>query len=111
MIKIEKNGKTLVVPRTAFKEYYENQGWKESGNSHKKKVDEKKTEEPKVEEPEVEESESDEEDWSEFEDEVEKPLSEMNKNELKEKAISLGIDIPADVTNSQLRELIKSALN
>lgn len=42
------------------------------------------------------------------EEEVEKPLSEMNRQELERKANSLGVDITGLTTNKQIREAIRS---
>jgi len=115
MVTITKNDKKMKVSRSAFKGYFENQGWKivEGG---KKPADNKKDEKPVVETEEVVADDTvddvDEEDWSEVEDEeIEKPLSEMTKAELREKATSLGVKFSDDTTKDQLRELVKAALN
>ena len=42
------------------------------------------------------------------EDDVEKPLSEMNNYELKQKAESLGIDISGLKSNKEIREAIRA---
>ena len=113
MITIVKGDKKLIVSKSGFDEYYKNMGWEVEGGSKKTTKSTKAPVEEKVEPVENAEETSDEEDWSEFEDEVddsEKPLSEMNKTELKEKATSLGIDISGDYTDSQLRDMIKEAL-
>ena len=53
-----------------------------------------------------------EEDWDSIEDdeEVSKPISEMNNAELKEYATKLGIDISGLSSNKQLREAIKAVI-
>lgn len=58
----------------------------------------------------VEDEVADEE-WEEViaEDEVEKPLSDMNRNELIAKAESLGIEVDGK-NNKQLREAIKATM-
>lgn len=113
MITIKKGNKKLIVSKSGFNEYYRNMGWEIEGGEKKTTKTSKEPVKEKVEPVENTEETSDDEDWSEFEDEVddsEKPLSEMNKTELKEKAASLGIDISNDYTNNQLREMIKEAL-
>ena len=113
MITIKKGNKKLIVSKSGFNEYYKDMGWEIEGGEKKTTKTTKTPVKEKVEPVENTEETSDEEDWSEFEDEVddsEKPLSEMNKNERKEKATSLGIDVSGDYTNSQLRDMIKEAL-
>lgn len=112
-ITINKGDKTLKVMESAFEEYFANQGWSIShivGESVA--VEETAPVEP-IAEPKMEANDSEEEDWSEFEDEgndeeVEKPLSEMNRSELEEKANSLGIDISEAKSNKQIREIIRN---
>ena len=49
--------------------------------------------------------------WDEvIDEEPEKPLSEMNREELTEKAESLGINISGLTKNAQIREKIKSCM-
>jgi hypothetical protein len=97
MVKIFKGDKNLTVTKSAFDNYYKNAGWlvKQGNLVTVKGV--------------VEESKQEDE-WDGFDEEaeVEKPLSDMNRDELVEKALSLGIEIPSTVNNKQLRELIKS---
>lgn len=106
MIVIRKNNKTLTVTRAAFDEYYKPNGWVSDGETTP-------VEEPVVDtvEDEVVEDDTSDEDWSEFEEEdagIEKPLSEMNKDELLAKANELGIDVSASNSNKQIREMIKN---
>ena len=111
-VTIKKGDKTLTVMKSAFEEYFANQGWSISNVGKLVAVVETAPEKP-IAEPEVEANDSEEEDWSEFEEEevdeeIEKPLSEMNRAELEQKANSLGIDISEAKTNKQLREIIKN---
>ena len=113
MITIKRDNRTATVTRSAFDNFFKNNGWVIVGEAEKAspKPDKEKVE--KEPEPVVEQEES-EEDWDEVidelkDDEVEKPLSEMNKSELTAKAKEMGIKIPAGTSNKDLRELIKNA--
>lgn len=117
MVEITKNGKTLTVSMGAFKDNFKDQGWKISSKNDTE-VEAKsastsedfETEDDMPEE--VEETEEvDESEWDELEDEdVEKPISEMSKDELREKAASLGLDVPSNCKISQLREMVREAM-
>ena len=116
MIKIAKGNKVTIVPEASFENFFKNNGWEVVNNktTPAKVIKEEPVEEvieEVVKEP-VEESTSTEDEWDEaIEEEFEKPLSEMSKSELKKKAESLGIDISAGYTTSQLRDLIREANN
>jgi len=110
MVKIAKDGVINIVPMSAFNNYFKSFGWEIVGENYTPPI-------PVIEEKpaelvdKVEEAEQDE--WDEVldelkDEEVEKPLSEMNKEELLAKAQSMGIDISKANTNKQLREVIKS---
>ena len=103
MVTIKKGSKKLTVSNSAYENFYKGFGWKiDDGVEVKKPV--KKVKEPVVETTEVD----DEEDWDsvvEEDEEIEKPLSEMSHNELKDKAVSLGIN-PAGLSRKQLRDKI-----
>ena len=110
-IEINKGDKTLKVTENAFEEYFAGQGWSKKYNVEKSVAVEETVTDDSYLEPEVNDSE--EEDWSEFEEEevdeeVEKPISEMNRAELERKANSLGIDISEAKTNKQIREMIRN---
>lgn len=84
----------MEVAKSAFDNYYKNAGWIEEVKPL-----------PKA-------SQETDEDWDDAlqeEDYGEKPLSQMNNTELIEKAVSLGIDVDANMTNKRLRELIRGA--
>ena len=106
MINIKKGSKKLRVPSSAYENYYKGFGWKlDDGVENKKYVSQV---ESQVED--FAQTEDDEEDWDsvvEEDEDVEKPLSEMNHNELKKKAASLGINT-AGLNSKQLREKIKN---
>ena len=115
MIKIAKDGKVNEVSMSAFDGYFKSFGWEIVGEDYTPPVPviegkaQEKSEQP-VQEP---EAEQDGDEWDEVldelqDDEAEKPLSEMNKEELLAKAKSLGIDVSKSSTNKQLREVIKS---
>ncbi len=67
--------------------------------------------EDSVDEAEITEDEVADEEWDEAiaEEDVEKPLSEMNRDELVAKAESLGIEVDGK-NNSQLRKAIKEKM-
>ena len=107
MIKIVRGNLVNTVSKSSFDNYFKSQGWELAGGenppvSHIEPVEEK-----------VDLEEPSDEEWDDVldelkDDEVEKPISEMNKQELIAKAKSLGIDVTPEMTNKQLRELIKS---
>lgn len=113
MVKIYKIGNNpKTVSLQAFHNYYENFGWELDDSSIKKvqqSIDVKKIED-KHEVEEIEQETSDEE-WDEAimdDEEIEKPLTEMNHDELVDKAKSYGIDT-VGMNNKQLRDAIKKA--
>lgn len=111
MITIAKGKKTMTVTNSAFHNFYENAGWEVKGNVKEDKVVTKSSKKEIEPEPVVEDEASDE-DWEEAmnDEEVEKPLSEMTRAELEVKATELGIEVKKDISNKQLRELIKKAI-
>lgn len=117
MVRIGKGNLVNTVPRSSFDNFFKSQGWVilEGDNAPSNPIVEKEKKEEKIEEQVVENSDSEtsDDEWDEVldefkDEEVEKPLSEMNKSELIEKANSLGVDISNLNTNKQLREAIKS---
>lgn len=126
IVTIEKNGKTKSVSYAAYCNFFKDAGWVVEGEKSpsqpvvekkgKKAKEEVKTDVVETEntvEAEVndEEDEIADEEWDEAiaETEVEKPLSEMNREELVEKAKSLGIDV-SNKNNNQIRKAIKEAM-
>lgn len=119
-VKIKKGEKVLTVPKTSFLNFFADQGWEEvKSSSHsgkEKKNEEVKEEELKDESVEEETEETTEEvkdEWDEAmeEDEadIEKPISEMTKDELIAYADQNGIDISGLTKTSQIKEAIKNA--
>lgn len=98
--------KILIVPASAFDNFYKGAGWTLADE------EERREEEVLDEEELVDEGDASEEDeWADVvEDEVEKPLSEMNRSELEAKALSLGVDLTGLTSNKQYREAIKAAM-
>lgn len=98
MIKGKK--KKTNVAKSAYDNYFKNAGWHIDGSVEDLSFSD-----------EVEESsydENPEEDWDSVDETVEKPLSEMNRAELLEKAESMGLDVSDCTNNKQMREKIKS---
>lgn len=112
MVKISKNGKRMDVPSAAYQNFYKGAGWFI-------------VEEPKtvtdVAEPfddvhglVTDDEEVDDSEWDEVEEEepeipegVEKPIAQMNHDELIEKAVRMGVDVSDNPNNKQLRERIR----
>lgn len=126
IVTIEKNGKTKSVSYAAYCNFFKDAGWVVEGEkSPSQPVAEKKgkktnneveanvgeTENTVEAETNNEEDEIADEEWDEAiaETEVEKPISEMNREELIEKAKSLGIDV-SNKNNNQIRKAIKEAM-
>ena len=123
-VTIEKNGKSKSVSYPVYCNYFQNAGWRVVGEDTptpsvvENEVAENKADEAENEvtenatdvEDEVDDEIADEE-WDEViaEEEVEKPISEMNRDELISKAESLGIDV-ANKNNNQLRKAIKEKM-
>ena len=127
-VTIVKNGKTKSVSHSIYRNYFENAGWRVVGeentptpsvaeevvenevNETENEVNENATD---VEENETETDEDEvaDEEWDEAiaEEEVEKPISEMNRDELVAKAESLGIEV-GNRNNNQLRKAIKEKM-
>lgn len=98
MITIRKGKMTKEVPASAFANYYQNSGWVADDEPVKKKVVENISEPDEV----------SDEDWdSVMEDE--KPVSEMNREELIAKAKSLGISV-GNMNNRQLKDAIRNMM-
>lgn len=93
------NRKTLQVARSAYKNFYKSAGWQ---------IDE----DVKI----VTSQEPDEDDeWAGYgddgeKDEPTKPLSEMSRAELEERAKKLGVDLTGLSSTRQMREAIKAAM-
>ena len=114
MVKIAKGNMTNVVPQASFENFFKNNGWEvvdEKSATPSKIENKKQIEEVKEEKQEevVQAPESTDEEWDEaIEEEFEKPISEMSKAELREKAKSFDIDVTG-LTSNQLRDAIREA--
>lgn len=107
-IEIIKDGELKKVSKSAFKNFFENAGWVESNESTQPIVsNEKQMTEENIDE-EIADEEIADEAWDDDIDE--KPLSEMNRNELISLADRLGVDISGMSKNAQIRDAIKSAM-
>lgn len=96
MVEITKGSGSMEVTYSAYENFYKSAGWVLSIKDVSSVTG-------------TEGFES-EEDWDEvLKEENEKPLSQMNNTELIEKAISLGLKVNGNVSNKQLREMIKRA--
>lgn len=109
MVKIAKGNKVKTTSFSSFENFYKNSGWELVEGSSNKTEEVKPAK--KVKEPEIIDEPTDDE-WEDAMDdeEVEKPLSEMNNAELKEYAAKYGIDITGLNSNKQIREAIKAAM-
>lgn len=97
MVKIYKDGKTMMVTNGAFESMYEPFGWEKKG------VPGAVISAPKT----VEAINAKEE----VEEEIEKPLSEYTSAELREKAKELGVDITGMKKKKEVMEAIAEKLS
>lgn len=105
MLRIVKGKRTLKVTDKAYENFYKNNGWEIEKRLGTGKASASNSKKPKVEETETEDE------WAGIEDEeVRKPLSEMNRQELEQYAAELGVDLTGLSSNKQYREAIKAAL-
>lgn len=104
MVTIEKTigsgpvSRTLTVPTSAYNNFYKSAGWRITSSIVNEAA-------PLTEE---------DDEWAGYDDgaeeEITKPLSEMNRTELEEYAARLGVDLSGLTSNKQYREAIKSAM-
>lgn len=117
MITITNGVRAMTVSKGAFKTLFEPNGWKIASLTDEKlnaedfiSEDEKEPESSNL-PPLVPPEDEDEEEVEEEEDEeVEKPISEMTVEELKEYAHELGLDISKAKNKKELRHMISSAI-
>lgn len=103
-VEIKKGNKIVSTTEAAYSNFFKSNGWKLVKNLQPKLAkNETKEEEP------VADNEWDEV-IEEEANEIQKPLSEMNRNELIELANSLGVDVSNLNKNAQLREAIKAVM-
>lgn len=120
MVEITKGSMTLTVPRGAYDNQYAPAGWEMKSNNKSSKPSEQPK--AKVKEPEevAEEDSEDVEDVEDTEEDVEyievdpeelleKPLEELDFEELKIVADYLGLDTKGMTTSKAIRSAIKKA--
>lgn len=90
MVRITKvGGISKVVANSAYENYYKSSGWMKEGSD-------------------VVSDEVSDDEWEDIADEeMEKPLSEMDLDELRQKAESLGISLAGLNTPKQIRDKIR----
>ena len=106
-VKIFKGDMIKEVSVSSYENFFKNSGWEIAGDK-KPATSQSKKEEVKKEEP-VEENNNDDE-WAEAmeeDEDIEKPLSEMNKKELMEYAEKNGISLAGLSTVAQYRQAIQ----
>lgn len=97
MIAIKKGDKRLRVTRAAFLNFYKSAGWSEVAEKVKRQRETQNNDAHIKDE------------WDEWgDDEVEKPVSEMNKQELEEYASAHGIDLTGLNSEKAYRKAINS---
>lgn len=106
-VKISKNGMEKEVSVSAFENFFKNSGWEIAGDKKPATSQSKKEEEKEVVEEPVENNSDDE--WDEVleDEEIEKPISEMNKKELLDYAEKNGISLAGLNTVNQFRQAIQ----
>lgn len=125
-VNIQKGNMTKQVSRSLFENFFQNSGWVEVGvnptspnvpevqeGSKNKEIINNKANEEEVNLDQSGTSEDDE--WAEVmneeEEDIEKPLSEMNRDELIQYAKDHDISLAGLTKNAQFREAIKAAMN
>lgn len=118
MVKIYKGEMTLTVPNGSYEKQFKPNGWSKENSKETIGSDIMSEETMRPETPETTEEipeENQEDEWDEEEsiesDLEEKPLSEMNREELLEFARIKGINVEGLGKNVQIREAIKATLS
>lgn len=109
MVKIKKGNKTLEVTNSVFKNYYLSSGWEVIDEEVEKYEDVIDDVEAVNDESVNDSDEFSDEDWDSIES-SDKPVSEMNGDELREYARILGIDTTGLNSNRKLREAINNSV-
>lgn len=112
MIKIMKGSRTLTIPAGAYESMYAPNGWELVGT--KKKTEKKSKEEPKselevTEEPEEVTEDEEDVEYVDPEELLEKPLEELDFEELKILAEYLDISTKGLKSKKEVREAIKAS--
>lgn len=121
MVKISNGEVTQIVSRGAFETQYKHLGFQIVGDNKttevkkeaKKAAEEKK---PEVQVPDDDDfdadvADDDTEDGDDFEELLEKPISQWNKTEVKDFAAAKGIDIHGTKNANEAKEIIKKYLD
>lgn len=127
-ITITKNNQTKRVSKKSFEDYFKNAGWIEAGNNPASSNSQEAQEEPsnkkvinnkekdKVVIPEAP-GDSEKDEWDEVleneeeeDEEIHKPIAEMNREELIKFAKDNNISLAGLTKNNQFKEAIRAAL-
>ena len=115
MVKISNGEVTQVVSRGAFETQYKRLGFQIVGDNKttevKKATEEKKSEAQGPDDDFDADVADDTEDGDDFEELLEKPISQWNKTEVKDFAAAKGIDIHGTKNANEAKEIIKKYLD
>lgn len=121
MVKISNGYVTQIVSRGAFETQYKKLGFQIVGDNHAieakkevKKAAEEKKSDVQVPDDDVfvaDAVDDDTEDGDDFEELLEKPISQWNKTEVKDFAAAKGIDIHGTKNANEAKEIIKKYLD
>lgn len=116
MIKISNGEVTQIVSRGAFDTQYKRLGFQiveDNKTADVKKVTEEKSEAqaPDDDVLDTDIADDDTEDGDDFEELLEKPISQWNKTEVKDFAVAKGIDIHGTKNANEAKEIIKKYLD
>lgn len=119
MVKISNGEVTQVVSRGAFETQYKRLGFQIIGDNKTTEVKKETKKAAKEKKPEVQVPDDDfdadvaddTEDGDDFEELLEKPISQWNKTEVKDFAAAKGIDIHGTKNANEAKEIIKKYLD
>lgn len=119
MVKISNGEVTQIVSRGAFDTQYKHLGFQivednniaEVKNEVKKAAEEKKSESHVPDEDDFDADVADDDTEDDFEELLEKPISQWNKTEVKDFAAAKGIDIHGTKNANEAKEIIKKYLD
>lgn len=115
MVKISNGEVTQIVSRGAFETQYKRLGFQIVGDNKatevKKATKEKKSEAQAPDDDFDADVADDTEDGDDFEELLEKPISQWNKTEVKDFAAAKGIDIHGTKNANEAKEIIKKYLD
>lgn len=113
MVKISNGEVTQIVSRGAFDTQYKRLGFQIVGDNKTTEVKkEKKKSEAQVPDDDFDADVADDtEDGDDFEELLEKPISQWNKTEVKDFAAAKGIDIHGTKSANEAKEIIKKYLD